>query len=446
MTTGLLVVAGCGASGLETGAGTVEQETASAFLTTTETDWHQQVDAEPNKNVRPSARCYYVTGADGKQSLGTMACGPLRRLGTAERQVWDVIRLETTGSDKPGFKVPDDEQWKKSQLRPDSSAFWRPDDKQADGDADALAAPPAPAAQSGLATVTDKSEKLALKPATGKLVVPDGTLTLKGIATPDTIGSGVDVKAPASGEKFIAAEFTTSPTIDPLTDRPAFIGSTGTAATKWAVKVGSEQRPIEAISDDPEATNAARTLVVSVPKDASDVTLTATSGSVVQKLSLTTGERTTPDVAAAYYRTSLSADLNKSFPKTIRNVGQYFKSSYQLSLQKAALTPWDPTRGWAPAGKAWVRIQLSSQLNWTDILYKTTWAPPFLTATADGAAIPAVQSKHSDTVIAIPVPAATKTVQLSAKNELSFSATDPGAIPTSGTVTFPPLTATANFH
>jgi hypothetical protein len=447
LAAGLVVVAGCGASGLETGAGTVEKKTASAFLTTTEADWHKQIDAESNKNVGPSARCYFVTDADGKQSLGTLACGPLRRLGTPERQVWDVLRIETTGGEKPGFKVPDGETWNGSQLRPANSTFWRPDDKKADDNADALAAPPAPAAQAGLTTVIDKSEKLDLKPATGKLVVPDGTVTLKGLATPETVGNGPEVKAPASGEKFIVAVFSTAPTLDPLDGTPSVnSGTSKSATTKWTVTVGSEQRPVQVIPSGDSAASAERTLLVSVPKDSSDVTLTATNGPVVQKLSLTTGERTTTDVAAAYYRTGVSATLNKSFPLTVRNVAPYFKSSYLLSLKKAALTPWDPDKGWAPAGKTWLRVQTDSRLDYNFVLYKTSWVPPFLTVTADGAAIPPVQGAEDEDVIVMPVPAATKVVQLTAKSVLSYTATDPGATPTSGTVTFPTLTATATFQ
>jgi hypothetical protein len=447
LAAGLVVVAGCGASGLETGAGTVEKKTATAFLTTTEADWHKQVDGESNKNVGPSARCYFVTGADGKQSLGTLACGPLRRLGTPERQVWDTLRIETTGGEKPGFKVPDGEPWNRSQLRPDNSAFWRPDDKKTDDNADALAAPPAPAAQAGLTTVSDKSEKLELKPATGKIVVPDGTLTLKGLATPETVGSGTEVKAPASGEKFVVAVFSTTPTNDPLTGSPAVnAGNAKAVATKWTVTVGSEQRPVDVISQDAPAGAAERTLLVSVPKDTSDLTLTATNGAVVQKLSLTTGERTTPDVAAAYYRTGVSANLNKSFPLTVRNLPLYFKSSYSLALKKAALTPWDPDHGWAPAGKTWFRVQTDSMLDFNYILYKTTWSPPFVTVTADGAAIPATQVTANDEVIVLAVPAATKVVKVTTKSVLTFTATDTGATPKSGAVTFPSLTATATFN
>ncbi|MEV6411676.1 hypothetical protein [Kribbella sp. NPDC051718] len=448
LAAGLVVLAGCGASGLETGAGTVEKKTASAFLTTTEGDWHKEVDAESNKNLDQSARCYFVTGADGKQSLGTLACGPIRRLGTPERQVWDVLPIQTTGGDKPGFEPADTDQWQKSQVRPGSSTFWRPDDKKADDNADALAAPPAPAAQAGLTTVSDKSEKLDLKPATGKLIVPDGTLTLKGLATPETIGAGTEVKAPASGEKFVVAVFSTTPTLDPLTGSSAVNSGTSKAAlTKWTVTVGSEQRPVEVFpADGSEAAAAERTLVASVPKDASDLTLTATNAGVVQKLSLTTGERTTTDVAAAYYRTGVSVDLNKSFPLTVRNIGVYYKSSYLLSLKKAALTPWDPTKGWAPAGKAWLRVQTDSKLDFNYILYKTSWVPPFLTVTADGAPIPPVPGAETLDVIPIPVPAATKVVQLTAKSVLSFTAIDSGATPASGTVTFPTLTATATFQ
>ncbi|WBQ04894.1 hypothetical protein [Kribbella sp. CA-293567] len=448
LAAGLLAVSGCGASGLQTGAGTVEKKTASAFLTTAESDWHRQVDTEPNQNLSPQARCYFVTGADGKQSLGTMACGPLRRLGTAERQVWDIARIEPTGGDKPGLELADDEQWKRSQLRPDSSAFWRPDDKPADGNADALAAPPAPAAKTGLTSVSGKREVLDLKPATDKLVVPDGTLTLKGVATPEIFGSGTEVLAPASGEKFVAAVFGTSPTLDPLTNGPAYVpGKTkGTPVTKWTVDVGGEQRPVTVFSEDSSAATVEQTLLVSVPKDSAEILLTATSGSVVQSLSLTTGKRTTPEVAAAYYRAGTSTELNKALPTTARNQGQYFKSSFSLSLKKAVLTPWDPARGWAPQGKAWVRVEIGSRLDYTYVIYSSTWVSPFLTVTADGAPIPATQGNPDADVITFAVPATTKTVQLTTNSTLKFTSNTSGADPMAGAVTFPPLTATATFR
>ncbi|MFC5265210.1 hypothetical protein ACFPJ1_24120 [Kribbella qitaiheensis] len=446
LAAGLVLVTGCGASGLQTGAGTVEKKTTEAFLTTVESDWHQRVDTEPNKNLSPDGRCYFVTGADGNQSLGTVACGPLRRLGTAERQVWDLVRITTTGGDEPGLEIPENEPWKQSQLRPDSSSLWRPDDKVTDDNADNLAAPPAPAATSGLITVTAKSETLELKPTSDKLVLPDGTVTLKGLATPETIGSGTEVKAPASGEKFIAAIFSTSPTIDPLTDRPGFDGTT--TATKWTVSVGGEQRPVDVLPrGDASAMTGDQMLLVSVPKDAPDVLLTATSGPVVQSLSLTTGKRTT-DAAATYYRTGTLTDLNKSLPKTAGNQGRDFTSTYSLALQKAVLTPWDPARGWAPQGKAWVRVQLASTLNYESIQYQIEWTAPFLTATADGRPVPAVPNKADDDYIALEVPADTKVVQLTATARLKFAAKSYAlsATPKSGTVTYPSLTATATFR
>ncbi|TDD46540.1 hypothetical protein E1263_36290 [Kribbella antibiotica] len=447
IAAGLVVVAGCGASGLETGAGTVESKTASAFLITAETDWHQKVDTERNKNIEPSARCYYVTGADGKQSLGTVACGPLRRLGSPERSVWDIVKIDTTPGEKPGLKLPDEVQWQQSQLRPASSTLWRPDDKKADDNADALAAPPAPPAEAGLARVTDGGQKLDLKPATGKLVVPDGTVTLKGLANPETIGGAADVMGPASGEKFIAAEFTTAPTLNAISGEPGFgSGSKSTPATKWTVTVGTEQRPVEMFRPEEKGTSTARTLLVSVPKDATDVSLTATSGSVVQKVSLITGERTTTDVATTYYRTDLSADLNKSFPATRREVKPYFNATYALNIDKAGLSPWDSDRGWAPAGKAWFVARWTGNLDYNYILYDVTWAPQSVTATADGAAVPGIKVTHTDDDIAFLVPADTKAVQLNVSSVLKFSANDPAAKPTSGSVAFPPLTATATFQ
>jgi hypothetical protein len=451
LIAGLVLVSGCGASGLETGAGTVEKKTSEAFLTTTESAWHRQVDGQSNKNLSADARCYFVTGADSNKSLGTVACGPVRRLGSAERQVWDVVRVETTGADKPGLEIPDEEPWKESQVRPDSSGFWRPDDKEAADNADALAAPPAPPAPAGLTEVSDKSQTLQLKPAGEKLVVPDGTVTLKGIATPETIGSGTEVRAPASGEKFVVAVFGTAPTMDPLTGRDAFDPASGnTVATKWTVTVGGQQRPVDVLSDVAgSAVVPQRTLIASVPKDSSEVLLTATNGAVAQTLSLTTGKRTSK-TAAAYYRTGTTATLNKSVPTKSVNLGSSWWSKFSYSLGRAALTPWDPEQGWAPDGQAWVRVEVQSTLEYSFVQYDKKWAEPMLTATADGTSVgrsAGVNSLDADT-IAIAVPAGAKTVQLKAEPRLNFTSNSfsPHNSPKSGTAVYPTLTATASFN
>lgn len=449
LMTGLVLVSGCGASGLETGAGTVEKKTAEAFLTTAEGDWHRRVDAEPHKNLSGSARCYLTADATGNKSLGTLASGPLRRLGTAERHVWDIVRVETAGGDKPGLEIPEGEAWKPSQLRPANSTLWRPDDKTAADDADLLAAPPAPPAPAGMTEVAERSEPLELKPANGKLVVPDGTITLKGLATPGTIGSGAEVRAPASGEKFVAAVFSSVPTLDQLTGQPAFDPATvqGTPSTKWTVTVGGRQRPVEVFSSrDGSTQTAVQTIIASVPVATPDVLLTATSGPLVQSLSLTTGKRTT-DTAAAYYRTGTQAKLEKTLPMRPTKLGRDFTSRFALSLGQASLTPWDPSRGWAPSGKAWVRVTVDSQLEYPYVMYDKTWSSSFLTATADGVPVPAAQGSPEANVIAIAVPANAKTVSLTASAKLTFRANSfSNPTPRSGAASYPPLTATATFQ
>jgi hypothetical protein len=123
-----------------------------------------------------------------------------------------------------------------------------------------------------------------------------------------------------------------------------------------------------------------RTIVASVPKDASEVLLTAANGTVTQSLSLITGRRTTTDTAAAYYRTSTQVALNKSLGEKTVNQGRDFRSTYRLTFDKAVLTSWDPEHSWAPAGKAWVRVKYKSELSYNYAQYLATWNKAFLTA------------------------------------------------------------------
>lgn len=460
LAAGLMLVAGCGTAGLETGAGTVEKKTAEAFLATAEADWRQRVDNEPNKNLSADGRCYFVTGAEGNKSLGTLACGPLRRLGSAGGEVWDTVRVESTGGDKPGVEIPDNEPWKTGQVRPASSGLWRPDDKAATADADKLAAPPAPAAAAGMTMISDTRYSLELEPASERLVVPDGTVTLKGLATPDVIGAGAEAKGPASGEKFVVATFTTAETIDPLTglaatgpapDSGTFGEERDTKTTVWTVTVGGQQRPVEVLPEREAGDTTAstlRTIIVSVPVNTADVLLTATNGSVVQSLSLTTGKRTTPDVAATYYRRGVVAQLDKAIPAKALNQGRDFTSTYSLELAKAALAPWDPEKGWAPTGKVWFRMSCESKLEYPDSLYDLTWNPAFLTATADGATVATGRGGCVNGFSAWLVPATVKTVQVKAAASMTFRSNGASryTLPLSGAGSYGTLAATATFQ
>jgi hypothetical protein len=178
---GVVLVAGCGSSGLETGAGTVDDRTTEAFVAATEADWRQQVDTGTSHNLSPDARCYFVT-ADGRRSLGTMACGPVRRLGSAEGSVWDLIKIEGTAGDDAGLRIPEGEEWQRSVARPAEGRLTRPDDKEPPADADMLALPAAPPAGSRLALVQDQFGSAELTEHREQVVaaaVPAGVRTVR---------------------------------------------------------------------------------------------------------------------------------------------------------------------------------------------------------------------------------------------------------------------------
>jgi hypothetical protein len=430
----ILVVAGCGSSGLESPGGTIQDEAAEAFLATADASWHRSVDGFGGQTISPEARCYLVADKDGKQFRGTMACGPVRRLGSAPGHVWDLSEVSTVPSgDGAGLQADDNPDRKQSQAVPADGSLWRPDGTEPPSDADSLAEPQVPKASPGMVTVLDQLEVPGLRPVSGQLVNPDTTLTLTGLGSVGYFGQGTTAKAPADGEKFVVARY-----VNDSTGRWGGPGSS--TGTTWTVTVGQTSRPAEDVRPKPEDGGPGsdpKYLVASVPNDAEEVLLSSRNGSVSQSLSLVSGKRTT-DTAAAYYRKNTKAEIGKtSQPKSVRN-GDYH-ASYAMTFDDARLLAWDEDKGWAPPGKAWFVLTFAQRVEMPSV-YQTKWNPKLFMATADGQPVDTgaidgdIRLAHRATWA---VPAGVRTVRVTAHAAGTFKA--PSALfatPVRGSVDF----------
>lgn len=483
-------------AGLETAAGTVDQKTASAFLSIADTDWRNDIEAAAGaggvsrqvQNLPPDARCYFVTAdstSGGKQSLHLMACGPVRRLGVAEGAVWDIARIEGTSNGnqtgetgQTGLRIVDSDPWQRSVRRPADGDLFRPDDKECPDGADQLAAPPAPAASPRLVQVHAQPEphgqvggvgaqlgKVKLAEHNEPLIAPDVTVTLTGLGTADTIGVGAHTRVPAAGERFVVARFTTAKTSDPVAGpvsepaRDSISGQIGRSdvETSFGVAADGQSHPIDLVTTNNTGTPGSMDwrglpgggyLVASVPTDAKDVSLTATTQGVTQSLSLLTSERTSTNVAAAYYRPTRSVTLNQRLPVKTVKIGRDFDTTYTIAITKVGLTAWDPEKGWAPPGQAWLRFRYDETWDPPSALYEVTWNSRFFTATADGRPITLPTDYNTYTrILTAAVPADVKTIRITVTARFTFIEKSGinYAQPKSGTADFGTLTAGATF-
>lgn len=383
---GVLLLSGC-TSDLSSSGGTVTAETAEAFLTGAESGWRAEVDAEgETANRAPDSRCYLVTDAEHKQFRNAMACGPVRRVGTKDGDVWDLSQVVTTASgDGAGLQAPDPDDADESKPRPAEGGLWRPDGKEPADDADTLAAPPAPAADAGYTAVLTQVDVQDLKEVSSPLINPDSAIKVTGVGTAEQISRLGNILRPAGGERFVVARFEQVASDIQVT--------AGDPKTTYAVDAGGSPHAVDPTDVEDAAAGGGqepstvriRYLVASVPIDSKQVLLTSRHDRTAQSLSLLSGQRTTLQVASAYYRPRTDVKLGQALRKQI-TVGD-FDGRYALTLTQAQLRPWDAEQGWAPTGRAWFRLRYNESTGLPYAGFKMRWSPRFFTATADGAPI-----------------------------------------------------------
>lgn len=408
--------------------------------------------------VSDETNCFYLKpNADADSVSGSVACGPVRRLGQPANKVWDTYALDF-GPPTDGAVTARVGAVTARSVAVDSTLLTSPDGSKPGTAAD-LPAPQAPQT-----SVSDRAIalpvggipnlKFAAPSQTTALKTPTGTFTVTGVARPATVPSelvvGTDDPAgiaayyrPAQGQRIIAATVKLS---DPAesgavvsTAAPGAKPHTLSTVLKLGIADGKGVPIADAIDPKTDPAKAAPSLsvacqdsgeqtypcrpaagefmiIMSVPTSGG-LTLAATAAGEQQSVDLENGRLSSTVSQAEYQHDDLTTKVDdklkvrsyaarvtvtKTVPPatkskttaddkstaddkttgddkttpddttttdkagstedtkpTTKKVSVVRKASWSMKVGSASLTAFDPTRGWAPSGKAWLAVQTS---------------------------------------------------------------------------------------
>lgn len=337
----LVVVAGVAGCGSDVRYAGRPIDSDVGFLARVEQQFRDDV-TRGRANLGAGSHCWLLREPDSGEIDSLAACGPVRHLAAADDGVWDLYRFKAVVN---GHDVSVDEVTveRSGTTLPAGREPFRGDGAKVPADADSVAAPEPPAAKPGTVGLAPGAvlENVA-KPDRNVVVIPGGTVEVIEVGEVRTLPGDErsPLYRPADGEEFRAISFRVG------TD--AGYRSTVDVTPAFAVSAGGRKTPLELAGD-----GAPQRVVVSVPKSA-DASLLVTVAGVDQAISIRSGQRTSTN-AAAYYRTSSKVAVNRQFPNRAFSRGD-FSIQHQVTFTEAELSPFDPERGWAPAGRSWLTL------------------------------------------------------------------------------------------
>jgi hypothetical protein len=333
-------------------------------------------------NTNEDSRCYLARPKSGPGIDPTGYCGPVRRFGGTGKGVWDTYKLTpaaAAGENRISLTVG--QRAATGVEIPSSIELFRPDGEDPPGDADELAAPPAPSLPPGSVTLEPgQLNPVGAAPAAGAdavIITPELSVVLTGTATTGNVDLASGPRTAADGEELLLATLKLAG--GPAVPDPNTVASTQTAAdTKpsLAAIVGDkrygvplEDEPSSSFGQSPsrpkwdvaggraalEGNAELRTLVVSAPKGA-PVLLGVSVAGKEQTLDLRSGTRA-GNVSGAFYRPNLVAPVAASYPATSQKVGD-FTGQLGAYVDKIYLTSFDAIAGWAPEGQAFLVVPM----------------------------------------------------------------------------------------
>ncbi|MGI8722745.1 MAG: hypothetical protein ACR2JG_11010 [Geodermatophilaceae bacterium] len=324
--------------------------------------------------------CYFVVkSAETTDIEDGLACGPVLFVDGDEGQPYLSFPLEASAGDGDArLTVAPEPQAPEPAALADPDLLRRPDGGTPPEANGGLAVPEPPRAEAGTFTAVP-SEDLELNPtsATARIGSPTMSIDVTGIATPDRYGKGDDARRPAEGEKFVAFELVSG------------AGEMGPIA-EFSVAVQVNDSDPMPLPDGTDLSGGPVALSISVPEDSDEVSLVVTEGTIVQRLSLITGEPD-PGNIAIWQRANRNQVVGFSQGLTIRESAPGFVTedfATTLSVNEVGLSYFDGPNNRTPSAPTQALLILDTVVDISGQLGQLP--PPFWTLTlADGTVIPA---------------------------------------------------------
>ncbi|MGD7789479.1 hypothetical protein ACQCX2_14275 [Propionibacteriaceae bacterium Y1700] len=350
--------------------------------------------------IHKDANCFFVKTAPDSEEVGsTLACGPTRRLGRPIEAAWSTYQLSITqdAKGKAVAEVAEPIGWSEV-LDPQllvSPTGATPADP---GSVPEPTAPPA--SVSDVALAGDQSfldAEFAPLKEPWRLITPSTNLEVVATAEPEYVPailetggpseSDVPYFRPADGQRVVALKIRVAPSSGTAMPQvESFWGSDEQVValdTVVSLQVGDKRVPIKdfrpkensGYEEEPAdtVTITCRTLpceetsttefvvIASVPAEG-PTSLTALVNGGSQALDLGSGKRSTSVSSVDYDRPDRVVDLNKSLSTELHQDAQYSDDGYTchwtVKTTQARLGAFDPYKGWAKEGKAWLSVGL----------------------------------------------------------------------------------------
>jgi len=352
-----------------------------------------RIVGERNGATNDESACYFVArNAETTDIEDRLVCGPVLFVDGDETQPYLTFPLEASaGEGDATLTVADEPDSPAPAELADPELLRRPDGASPPEGSGGLAVPQPPRAEEGIFTVVPLDGlELESTPVNARIGSPTMSIDVSAIGEPERYGQGDDARRPAEGEKFVAFEIATGP------------GERGPVAEfSLAVQV-DEDDPIP-LPEDADLSSEPAGMAISVPDDAEDVSLVVSEGSLVQRLSLITGEPD-PGNVAVWQRANRGQALSFSQGVTLRASQPGFVTedlAGTLTAQAVELTYFaGPNADRAPSGPSQALLVVDAALTLDGQVGQLD--PPFWTLTLpDGTVLPAGDLNDDPSLIAI---------------------------------------------
>lgn len=254
-----------------------------------------------------STLCYFVAkNADTTDIEDRVVCGPVLFVDGDAAKPYLTFPLQASSGDGDARLTVSTEPDSPEPAELDNPDLLRRPDGVTPPDGNGgLSVPEPPRAEAGIFTVVPtETIDLESTPATARVGSPTMSIELSGIGEPERYGRGDDARRPAENEKFVAFELASAP------------GERGPVAD-FSLTVQVDDADPVALPEGADLPGGPVRMAISVPDDTGDISLVVTEGTLVQRISLTTGEPD-PGNIAVWQRTNRSQALTFSQAITLR--------------------------------------------------------------------------------------------------------------------------------